>query len=223
VHRIANGVDTVEFAPPTANERAALKGRLGLPPGPIVIYTGRLVSYKGVPLLLEAWHGLVAQEVPGTLVVVGEGGGDMHNCEPALREYTRRHGLGDRVIFAGAVLNVSDWLRAADVFAFPTENEAFGLSLVEAMACALPAVTTVVGGLGDFVQDRVNALVIAPGDAEGLARSLRGLLSDPALAARLGAAARERVLARFGQESVAAAYEALLAGLLQERTVGARA
>jgi hypothetical protein len=144
------------------------------------------------------------------LVLVGEGGGDMHDCEPALRAFVARHGLESQVRFTGPVSNVQDWLQAADVFVFPTENEAFGLSLVEAMACGLPAVTTRVGGLRDFVEHGVNAWAIEPGDAAGLTAGLRALLTDAALAARLGATARETVLARFGEDAVAHAYEQLL-------------
>lgn len=210
VHRIPNGVDTHLFRPVTHEQRNSLRTRLGLPSGPVVVYTGRLVSYKGLPLLVEAWRKL-APEFPGAvLVLVGEGGGDMHDCESTLREFVARHGLEAQIRFTGPASNVQDWLQAADAFAFPTENEAFGLSLVEAMACGLPAVTTRVGGLRDFVEHRVNAWAIELGDVAELTAGLRALLTDTALAARLGARARETVLARFGEAAVARAYEQLL-------------
>ena len=210
VHRIPNGVDTRAFRPATAEERSALRSQLGLPPGPVVVFTGRLVSYKGLPALLEAWRVVVRDVTGATLVLVGEGGGDMHDCEAALREFVRQEGLDSRVRFTGAVANVEDWLRAADLFVFPTENEAFGLSLVEAMACGLPAITTQAGGIKDFAQHDRNAWVVASGDGAALAAALRTMLDAPEQAARLGRAAREMVLARFGESAVAAAYERLL-------------
>lgn len=210
VERIPNGVDTRLFQPVTHQERTSLRARLGLSIGPIVVYTGRLVSYKGLPLLLEAWRQLVPGHPGAVLVLVGEGGGDMHDCEPALRAFVAQHRLESQVRFTGPVGNVQDWLQAADAFVFPTENEAFGLSLVEAMACGLPAVTTRVGGLRDFVEHGVNAWAMEPGDAAGLIAGLRAVLTDTALATRLGAAARATVLARFGEEAVASAYERLL-------------
>jgi glycosyltransferase involved in cell wall biosynthesis len=213
IHLIPNGVDTDVFRPATDGERDALKRQLGLPEGPVVIYTGRLVSYKGLPTLLDAWLD-ISRRRAGTLVVVGEGGRDMHNCEAALRATVDRQGLQVRVRFAGAAERVEDWLRAANLFVFPTENEAFGLSLVEAMACGLPAVTTRVGGLADYVSDGHNARVIEPGDVRGLVTAVETLLDDPAQANRLGRAARETVCHRFGLEAVAERYERLLASLL---------
>jgi glycosyltransferase involved in cell wall biosynthesis len=213
IHGIPNGVDTGVFRPATAAERASLRGKLALPAGPVLVYTGRLVSYKGLPMLLDAWRVLSGRR-EGTLVLVGEGGRDMHNCEPALKNFVATHELGARVRFTGAVTAVEDWLRAADVFVFPTENEAFGLSLVEAMACGLPAVTTRVGGLADYVVDGVNAAVIRPGDRQALVAAVEKLLDDPAAAAALGQAARETACSRFGEDAIAGRYERLFAELL---------
>ncbi len=212
IHVIPNGIDTDVFRPATDGERTALRQQLGLPVGPVVIYTGRLVSYKGLPKLLDVWRDISARRA-GTLVLVGEGSRDMHNCEPALRAFVAEHGLVGRVHFAGSTDRVEDWLRAADLFVFPTENEAFGLSLAEAMACGLGAVTTRVGGLADYVSDGHNARVIEPGDAGGLRSALEALLDDPAQADRLGRAACETVCGRFGLDAVAGRYEQLLSGL----------
>ena len=212
IHAIPNGVDTDSFRPATPTERFDLRRQLGLPRGPILVYTGRLVSYKGLPMLLEAW-GELSKRRAGTLVFVGEGSRDMHNCEPALRESVARLQLTERVRFTGAVDRVEDWLRAAGLFVFPTENEAFGLSLAEAMACGLPAVTTRVGGLCDYVADGINARVIKPGDARGLTTAIEALLDNPGEAASLGQAARETVCRRFGIDAIAGQYEQLLSGL----------
>lgn len=211
---IPNGVDTAAFRPAAADERDRLRSQLGLPKGPVVAYTGRLVRYKGLPVLLAAWRELVAAGSSGTLVLVGEGGGDLDACESELRDLVAREGLGDRVRFTGAVDNVADWLRAADVFAFPTEVEAFGLALVEAMACGLASVTTSIGGLAEFVEDESNALVVSPRDRNRLRDALRRLLADPALRARLGARARERVVQRFSEAAVATAYERVFRDLV---------
>jgi glycosyltransferase involved in cell wall biosynthesis len=216
IHRIANGVDTDRFEPATAAQRRELRHELGLPAGPVVVYTGRLVSYKGLPLLLEAWREICGRK-PGTLVLVGEGGGDIHNCEAELKAYAATHGIDQRVRFAGAVTRVENWLRAADLFVFPTENEAFGLSLVEAMACGLPAVTTAAGGIADYADHGVNAWVIEAGDRVALIAAIERLLDDGELAGRLGRAAQDTVQARFGGDVIAMQYENLLTGLVVAR------
>ncbi|MGH3927120.1 MAG: glycosyltransferase family 4 protein, partial [Pseudonocardiaceae bacterium] len=217
VVRIPNGVDTTRFRPASPSEKTELRQRLGIAAGPVAIYAGRLVSYKGLPLLLRVWHGLGERLPAATLVLVGEGGNDMHACEAELKTYVADHGMGSKVLFTGAVEHVEDWLRAADIFVFPTENEAFGLALVEGMACGLAAVTTAVGGIGDFVVDGCNGLVVQPRDCNGMRASLELLLADRGRAAELGRNARETATRQFGEEPVAGAYEALFRTTLRER------
>jgi len=210
VRKIANGVDTMLFRPASSDERAALRTRLGLPAGNVAIYTGRLVSYKGLALLLRIWRDVAR----ATLVLVGEGGNDIHACETELRDFVAANGMSERVRFTGPVDNVHDWLRAADIFVFPTENEAFGLSLVEAMACGLASVTTTAGGLRDFVLDGVNALAVPVADAAALAEGIRALLADPERRSEIGRAARRTAEERFGAVAIADAYAALFEQIL---------
>ena len=170
--------------------------------GKIVVYTGRLVSYKGLPLLLQVWQRL-QEELPGLqLVLVGEGGLDIHNCEAELRGYVSAHTMAASVIFTGGVSNVHDYLQAADIFVLPTENEAFGISLIEAMACGLPVVSTAVGGVKDILQPGVNGLVVEPADFEQLFQALHTLLTDEALAGSLGSAALQAARERYGTAAV---------------------
>jgi glycosyltransferase involved in cell wall biosynthesis len=212
IHRIPNGIDLERFRPPNPGEGEALRRELGLPPeGPLVLYTGRLVSYKGLSDLLDAWASVAARHGHAHLILVGSGGADIHDCEEELRGRVRKEGLGGRVRFAGEVSDVVPWLRAADVFAFPSRHEAFGLSVVEAMACGLPVATTTAGGLADVVSPGAGAVPVPPDDAEALAEALDRLLSDPGERERLGRAARAAAEERYGIEAVARSYLRLLA------------
>jgi len=203
IHAIPNSVETRRFFPVDAAAKQARRQQLGLPLiGKIVIYTGRLVSYKGLPLLLRVWQALSLVLTDAHLLLVGEGGLDMHNCEADLRQFVTTQQMQDRVTFTGAVQNVPVYLQAADLFVFPTEDEAFGLSLVEAMACGLPVVASAVGGVCDIVQDGVNGRLIPAGHFADLYETLLHLLRDEGEAAQLGAAACQTVQERYTSEQV---------------------
>ncbi len=203
-------LDENVFTPVSGTDKARLRHEIGLPENElIVVYTGRLVRYKGLPVLLEAWKTICAQQSSGRLVLVGAGGVDIYNCEEALHQYVQTNGLSDRVTFTGAVSNVPDYLKAADIYAFPTENEAFGLALIEAMGCGLAVLSTTTGGIKDFVEDERNALVMQAGNHDDAVQQLKRLLTEPDLRQRLGKAARETVVTRFTLDCVVQQYLSL--------------
>lgn len=141
----------------------------------------------------------------------------MDNCEEELRRYVREHDLGDVVRFTGDVRNVHEYLQASDIFAFPTEDEAFGISLIEAMSCGLPAVATRVGGIPDVLQDGINGLLIDPADEQALEMALVSLLGDRDLRQRLGSAARRRVVEQYSESRVVERYMQLIEEVLATR------
>ena len=213
VLRIPNGVDTGRFAPATPNERRALRRRLQLPEAArIVVYAGRLVRYKGLPELLEAWPRVRAGRPDAHLVLVGAGGLDVDACEDELRVRARELGLEECVHFTGAVADVSDYLRAADVFALPSRNEAFGLAAVEALASGLALVSTRCGGLRDVVRHEETGIVVEP-EAHSLGDGIARLLDDAALRRRLGDAGRQEAIERYSIRSVVSRYAAAVAEL----------
>ena len=214
--RIPNGVDDAVFQPASPAEKVRQRTTLGVRANDyLVVYTGRLVAYKGLPGLLRVWARVVKEVPAARLALVGGGGNDMANCESELRAFCVEHRLGDRVVFTGDVPTVAPWLQAADAFVFPTQNEAFGISLIEAMACGLPVVSTEVGGVKDIVAGGVNSLVFQSGDEPGLEAALRRVMREPELAARLGLAALATVKERYTRARVAAVYLSLFEGLVK--------
>jgi len=157
---------------------------------------------------------------PARIAVVNNGV-DLARFRPENRERDRaelraRHGLDGRVVFAGPVADAERYFAAADAFVFPTLYEANSLVLLEAFASGLPVVTTRgVGAADDYIRHGENGLLVdAPPAPAALADALDRLLDDPALASRLGAAAREtaRSLSReAAADGVLAVYEAVLA------------
>jgi glycosyltransferase involved in cell wall biosynthesis len=118
------------------------------------------------------------------------------------------------VTFTGRVEAVEDWLRAADVFAFPSLFEGLGLSLVEAAACGLPAVGSRTGGIVDVIDDARSGFLVPPGDARALADRLRVLVDDPGRRAAMGEEARRITCARFDVAHMVDGYVALFSSLV---------
>jgi len=206
---IPNSVDTTLFCPVNDRRKADLRNKLGLPQGgKIAVYTGRLVSYKGLPLLLRVWQAIQRQHPEAYLVLVGTGGLDIHNCEAELKAYVEASGLQPSVHFTGSVhaQRVPEYLQAADLFVFPTENDAFPSSLVEAMTCRLPVITTPVGAIKTIVTDQKNGLLVQPGDFQQLCEAIETLLTSPKLAARLGQAGWRTVQDNYSAEIVTQKY-----------------
>lgn len=207
IHLVPNSVDTHRFQPVGQRARQRLRCQLALPQeNTIITYTGRLVSYKGLPLLLEVWADLRKEWKNITLLLLGSGGLDLHNCEAALKGFVDTHGLQNSVRFAGDVRNVHEYLQASDLFVFPTENDAFPLALVEAMACGLPVISTPVGAIKDIITHMHDGLLVEAGEHQQTRDALDALMREPALAARLGEAARRTVQARYSAESVTQEY-----------------
>ncbi|MGA1494707.1 MAG: glycosyltransferase family 4 protein [Rhodothermales bacterium] len=211
---IPNGVDLTRFAPVDAVERQRLKYEMGLPEGFVLTFVGRLVRYKGLHALLNAWSRVSAAHPGSLLVIVGEGGNDMESCEHELRALVEAQSLGTCVRFVGAVEDAAPWLRASDGFVFPSIREAFGLALIEAMACGLPVVTTSVGALAPYLQHGQNALIVEPSNTESLSAALQELLGDPAPMQALGHAARQAVTRHFSADEVVKRWDELLSELV---------
>jgi glycosyltransferase involved in cell wall biosynthesis len=198
VRHIPHGVDTERFRPASPAERAELRLRLGLPAdGRIVAFTGRLLGGKGLETLLEAFASVAAQEPRAHLLIVGSGDGQMLSVEEQVRERVARGDLAGRVTMPGRVDNVEDYLRASDIFAFPSVFEGLGLSLIEAQACGLACIGSRTGGIVDVIEDRRTGLLVNPGQVDELAAALRDLLTDEARRTALGTAGRVRAVRDF--------------------------
>ena len=211
IHDIPNSVDTQRFRPVDAATRIELRRQLGLPAdGPLVIFSGRLMRSKGVLELAQVWRELAPRFPAAHLVIVGSGRGLMHDCEDELRAFIDDQGISATVTLTGFVDNVEAYLQAADVFAFPTTEEAFGIALIEAMACGLAAVASRLGGIKDILTDGVDGLFMESGDPVALKAALIRLLDDEALRARLGAAAIRTVQERYTTDAVIGRYAELL-------------
>ena len=141
----------------------------------LVIYLGRLKKYKNVDHLIQAMA-IVREEVPGArLVIVGTG-----DRRRALEALTRSMGMDDAVRFTGFVSEEEKLrlLTRAEVAAYPSSKEGWGITVIEANACGVPVVAARVPGLRDAVVDGETGVLVPPGDRKAMARALIGLLRD---------------------------------------------
>jgi glycosyltransferase involved in cell wall biosynthesis len=159
------------------------------------VYLGRLVAWKGVNLLLEAFKKVSDQAGSLNLALEILGDGDER---AALEEQAARLGLGAQVQFAGwlAPNEAAERMKRSDVFVLPSLRESGGIVLMEAMALGLPIVATNWGGPGVHVDD-ASGIRVDPTSRttfiDGLAEAMLRLARSPELRARMGHAARERV------------------------------
>jgi glycosyltransferase involved in cell wall biosynthesis len=178
---------------PYATGRAALRAAVQTDDKDVVlVQVSRLEALKGHRVLLAALGTL--RDLPGWRCWIV--GGAQSPAEIAylheLHNLMRRHGLSERVRFAGERHDVLDVMCAADIYCQPnTEPEGFGLTFVEAMYAGLPVVTSGIGGACEIV-DGSCGILTPPGDVAALSSALRRLILDRDLNARLGAEARRR-------------------------------
>lgn len=121
-----------------------------------------------------------------------------------------------RICFAGAVAHeaIPERYQRASLFVLPSLSDAFGIPVVEAMACGLPVVGARTGGIAESVEHGRTGLLVAPGDAGELAGALLRLLDDPALAAAMGRSGRVRAARLYSWDLVASDLADLYRGLL---------
>ena len=204
---IPNWVDAERFKPTT--DRAALRAQLQLPVDARVIgYVGSLIPEKGIETLLTAFASLQAALSDLLLVLAGKDNvpGD------CWAQHATELGIPTgRVRFLGVRRDPEAIMAAADVVVAPSLcEEAFGLTVLEAMACGVPVVTSSVGMFAQILGPAHQDLLTRTGDPADLARGLQAVLADRAAAHARGGALRVRAIEAFGTGPACAAYETIL-------------
>jgi len=185
----------------------------------IVGRTSRFGKGQNLGLLIDALDRLRDALPELRLVLVG-GDSSLPGAEPVeagLRARVAALGLAqpERVRFTGLVEDSLPYVRGFDIGTCVSNDEGLPNSLIEAMACGVPVISTRVGAVTELVQDGVNGLLIPPGDLDALCACLTRLARDPDLRARLGQAGRRTVAERFSLKASAAQYAAIYRELLE--------
>ncbi|MCA8958764.1 MAG: glycosyltransferase [Planctomycetes bacterium] len=216
LRRIRNGIDLARCGPDA--DSATARAALGVEPrAPTLVAVGRLDRQKGFDLLLAALVPIAAQQPRVQLLVAGEG-----PERTRLQQRAAQLGVGGRVHWLGHRDDVGQVFAAADVVAFPSRWEGFGLVLAEAGAAARPVVAFDLPPCREILVEGETGYLVARGDVGALAHRLVELLAVPARAAAMGRAAREHAVAAFDRARMVSEYAVLYRDLLSGRRTPSR-
>jgi glycosyltransferase involved in cell wall biosynthesis len=214
VRVIRNGVVVSE--PVSENERVARRLELGVT-DPDRVVVGCVANFRPVKnhgLLIEAFAPLVAEGLPVTLVLVGDG-----QLRPAIERRIREFGIGEHVRLHGSAADPEPLNAGFDLVVQASDREGLPNALLEAGAAGRPMVATAAGGTAEIVVDGTTGLLVPIGDREALTAALRRLVVDAGLRIQLGSRARENITGRFGMDRFVAEFAELYEALAAEKGI----
>ena len=189
---IPNGVNTLHFKPSLSEKSSEAT----------LIFVGRLVSTKGVHILLKAFNQILEKGISARLHIVGDG-----PEKEKLLSLAQELQVTGTTHFHGSLNNVAPLLQKSDIFILPSSVEGLPNTLLEAMSCGLAVVTTRVGGNSEIIEDGINGLLIDPDNPQQLTNALMKILSEKGLAKKLGGKARKSIESRFSIDHITTEYE----------------
>lgn len=214
IKRIDNGVEI----PPPRSEPARTAARIALgeanwdlkcdTSAPVVVYTGRLHADKGLSDLVRAWPPIAARWPQARMWLIGDG-----PQREELFDLISDLGFRYQICLPGSFDEIEDVLAAADLFVLPSYSEGMSIALLEAMAAGLPVVASDIPGNRALVTHEQEGLLVPPHDAKSLSAAITRLLESPSLGVQLGAAARQRVAAKFSLEKMGREHLELITSL----------
>ncbi|HLW31445.1 MAG TPA: glycosyltransferase family 4 protein [Aequorivita sp.] len=176
-----------------------------------ILFLSNLMEAKGVFVLLEACKILADKQLPFHCTFIG---GESDITSEKLQQKVLELDLSKKVHYAGRKYGAEKELALseADIFAFPTLNESFGLVNLEAMQFSLPVVSTLEGGIPDVVEEGKTGFLVDKGNAQALADKLEILIVDPSLRLKMGNRGREK----YEEEFTIKAFEKCFAKVLND-------
>lgn len=203
---IPNGVDIEHFSKPiTTERRKELRASFGFAVDDIVLVTASRLSLKNAVDDVARAMPMLSTRCKFLIVGVGED-------EPMIRELVDQLGIKDRVVFAGyrSHQELSELLRASDIFIRPSLSEGLGNAFLEAMAAGIPIIGTPVGGIPDFLIDGETGIFCQPRNPDSIVQAVERLLSDAGLRSRLVENGAKLVRERYDWASISVQMKKLL-------------
>ena len=206
---LPNGIDTEMFFPPTTEQKVSARKALGIPEGHFVVGgVGRLAEVKNPRAFLKVAARFLEHTPQANFVIAGTG-----PLEAELRELGASKGIGDSVHFLGHISDRVGLYRALDALLITSNSEGTPMTLLEAMSCGVPVVSSAVGGIPEVCQNNRDALLVPPGDVEGFNNALKRLHGEGGLSGKLAENARSKVLERYEIRGLVRRIEGIYAEL----------
>jgi len=212
VLKITPGVDIEKFRPDL--DCSDINKQFGLGNKKVLLTVSRLVKRKGIDVVINALPGVIKENPDIVYLVVGTG-----EEEGYLKRLAREKGLEEKIIFTGYISDneLPKYYNACDIYIMPNKEtkgeeivEGFGISFIEASACAKPVIGGITGGVKEAVSDGKTGLLVEPENSEIVAEAIIQLLKNEAYAIELGKNGRERVEKEFQWEDRAQMLKELL-------------
>ncbi|MCP4613252.1 MAG: glycosyltransferase family 4 protein [Planctomycetes bacterium] len=201
---VPNGVDTSAFHP--AFERNGVE--------PTILFVGRLIQNKGPEVLVEAVPQILSNHPNARIIFAGDG-----PMKAQLVQLAEQLGVGHAIDFLGLRHDVPELMRKATLFVRPSTLEGMPLTVLEAMASALPVVATPVGGTPELIKDKECGHLVPVGDSAALANASISLLNDRSMAESMGNRGYDMVVNKHTWEVVAQKTEHVYEEVVNRRFV----
>lgn len=176
----------------------------------VIIHVSNFRPVKRVTDVIRSFAKIV-QQVDAKLLLLGDGPDYSSVCR-----LIKELGLQDKVLLVGNQRHVADFLSISDLILLLSEKESFGLVVLEAMACKVPAIGTNVGGIPEVIKDGETGFICEVGDTETISAKAVQLLTDEELHKRMAEESLNRAKTLFSQEATVAKYEDIYYSVLQK-------
>lgn len=191
-------------------ESRKVRAQYAQPEEAVLVHLSNFRPVKRIPDVIRTFA-RIAEQMPARLLMVGDGP-ERSSAEWMVKNLR----ISDRVHFLGKLDQVNQVLPAADLMLMPSEMESFGLAALEAMACEVPTIGTLVGGVPELIENGVTGMLFPVGEVDAMAEAAVWLLKEPARLQEMSKAARAEARRTYCATKVIPQYEEFYASILRD-------
>lgn len=208
IHVLHQGINTKCFCPVTITTKNLLRKSLDFPlDKKIVLFCARVMPVKGIDILQAAWKKIHRKYQDAVLVIVG--GGPKKNIEEF---YKLGNETDNSIIICGEVDNLEVYYQSADMYVLPSRNEGLPTTLMQALACGLPAIVSDIGGCRDLVKNNFNGYLVPLNNVEYFTEKILKLLKEEKKCLNLARNAVSFAQANYDYSNVVDELECIIKG-----------